>query len=477
MIALLPVIVILGSGVAFLIASVALVRRSERRLSTGPDEPGSSVAPGQTGAPEISAYLDRMTAELRLPAADVAEVRAELVDHLRDSIASLEAEGFETERAIREALGRLGPPAELGRQLRVAHQSTRRLLAGAGGGVFAAGGDFVLGYLGGIVLAMLGFLAVSALVALLAAVGVHLPGIFGDDDGATVNSLLYATTILVATAVATRYAVRTSAGLSRRAPRTVAVFWAVAGALVFGWLAIFEMRGPQSWPSVGLELCIPVVAVAAAFVRIERPMPHVGRWAVVVSVVSLVVLVLGVYAVNVSVSSTSGSAPLSSLVVCSAPDQSTSCQPDFHLETVAPMAPAAWLPEGFPMNGGSNSFGASGASIDDQFGSGQSALSVAAILSNWTDVRFEAWHALPMNEPGPGGIDTRYSSPFAVQPAVSSGSHLTAVFHFERLRDASPWWVVLTAVGPDGHRYLLDGGQGGSSDFNGSAWDWLTAPQ
>jgi hypothetical protein len=51
------------------------------------------------------------------------------------------------------------------------------------------------------------------------------------------------------------------------------------------------------------------------------------------------------------------------------------------------------------------------------------------------------------------------------------------VFHFERLRDASPWWVVLTAVGPDGHRYLLDGGQGGSSDFNGSAWDWLTAPQ
>ena len=81
--------------------------------------------------------------------------------------------------------------------------------------------------------------------------------------------LLYATTILVATAVATRYAVRTSAGLSRRAPRTVAVFWAVAGVLVFGWLAIFEMRGPQSWPSVGLELCIPVVAVAAAFVRIE----------------------------------------------------------------------------------------------------------------------------------------------------------------------------------------------------------------
>jgi hypothetical protein len=37
--------------------------------------------------------------------------------------------------------------------------------------------------------------------------------------------------------------------------------------------------------------------------------------------------------------------------------------------------------------------------------------------------------------------------------------------------------VVLTAVGPDGHRYRMDDGQGGLSFFNGSAWDWLTAAQ
>ncbi len=472
-------VVILGGGIAFLVASVALVRRSERRLGTGPDESGSPVAPDQTGAAEISAYLDRMTTELRLPAADVAEVRAELADHLRDSIALLEAEGFETERAIREALGRLGPPAELGRQLRVAHQSTRRLLAGAGGGVIAAGGGFVLGYLGGIALGLLGFLAVSAVVTLLAAAGVHLPNIIANDDGTTINSLLYATTLLVAAAVATRYAVRTSAGLSRRAPRTVAVFWAVAGALVFGWLAIFEMRGPQSRLGVALELCVPAVAVASAFVRVERPMPHVGRWAIIVSAISLVVLVLGTVVVSVSGPSTSGSAPLPSLVVCSEPDQSTSCgQPDLHVDAVAPMAPARWLPSGFPLSsGGYGSDDTSGTSFDDQVSSGQSSLPVARVLSYWTDVRFEAWHALPMDAPGPGGIDTRYSSPFAVQPAVSNGNDLTAVFHFERLRDASSWWVVLTAVGPDGHRYRLDDGQGGNSYFNGSAWDWLTAPQ
>jgi hypothetical protein len=465
---------VFGGGGALLIAAVALVRRSERRLGDGSDEYGTPVTPRQTGDDEIAAYLDRMTTELRLPAADVAEVRAELVGHVRDSIASLEAQGFEPERAIREALGRLGPPAELGRQLRAAHQSTRRLLAGAGGGVFAAGGGFVLGYLGGIVLALLGFPAVSAVVALLAVVGVRLPDITSQDGGNTINSLLYATALALAAATGTRYAVRTSAGLSRRAPRTVAIFWAAAGALVFGWLAIFGMRGPQSWPGVALELCIPLVAIASAFVRIERPMPHVGRWAVIVAALSVVLISLSLVAVS-GLSTSRGAAP--SLVVCSEPDQSTSCQPDLHFDTVAPMAPPAWLPEGIVTGGGWGSDPASGGTrVDGTVGSNP-AMPIAQFRKNWHEIRFEAWHALPMDEPGPGGIDTRYSAPLAIQPAVLSGNSLSAVFHFERLRDAGEWWLSLTAVGPDGHRYRIADGGGGNSSFNGSAWDWLTAPQ
>jgi hypothetical protein len=462
----LPAFAFFGGGSALLIAAVTLVRRSERRLGHGPDESGPPVTPGQADADEISAYLDRMTTELKLPAADVAEVRAEIVDHVYDSIASLEAEGFEPERAIREALGRLGPPAELGRQLRAAHQSTRRLLAGAGGGVFAAGGGFVLGYLGGIALAMLLFLPVSTVVALLALVGVRLPDITSNDGGNTVNSLIWATTLAVAAATATRYAVRTSAGLSRRAPRTVAVFWAVAGAILFGWVALFGMRGPQSWPGVALELCIPAVAVASAFVWIERPMPHVGRWAVIGAALSVVVMSLGLVASSGSSVSGSGSGQATTFEMS-----------DLHLDTVAPMAPAAWLPDGIITGGGRDSDSASGGTrVDDTVGSNP-AMSIAQFLKNWHEIRFEAWHALPLDEPGPGGIDTRYSAPLAIQPAVLSGNSLSAVFHFERLRDAGPWWVFLTAVGPDGHRYRLDDGVGGNSFFNGSAWDWLTAPQ
>ena len=75
------------------------------------------------------------------------------------------------------------------------------------------------------------------------------------------------------------------------------------------------------------------------------------------------------------------------------------------------------------------------------------------------------------------GVDTHYGSPFAVQPAVLQGDSLQAEFHFERMRDARSWWVVLTGVGPDGSRYRLGDGSGNETDFNGSAWDWLTAPQ
>jgi hypothetical protein len=459
----------IGGGGAFLIAAVWLVRRSERRLSTGPGDPYTPIAHEPDGSDPISVYLERVTGALALPAGDVTEVRAELADHLQDSIATLEAEGFEREAAIREALGRLGPPAELGRQLRAAHQSTRRLLAGAGGGVFAAGGGFVLGYLGGAALALLLALVLAAVAAVLTLVGVRLPDITSSSTGYATNSLILSFMLAVAAAFATRYAVRTSAGLSRRAPRTVAVFWAAAAVLGFGWYALFGLRGQQSWLGVAGELCIPLAAVAGAFIRIERPMPHVGRWAIVCSAISVGVLVLGLGLVSVSSGSGTGQAHEWQ-------------QSDLHADTVAPAAPAAWLPADDYVVTEQDGGQASATHIDAQLisqGSNASTPSpFAPVLTNWKDLRFEAWHGQPMwQDSGAIGVDTRYSSPFAVQPAVLQGDSLQADFHFERMRDARSWWVVLTGVGPDGSRYRLGDGSGNATDFNGSAWDWLTAPQ
>lgn len=467
---MIAAVLILGGLAVFLIVAVALVRRCERRLSVGPRERFAAAASAPAAEP-ISAYLDRMTAELVLPAADVAEVRAELADHLADSIATLEAEGLDREAAVREALGRLGPPTELGRQIRAAHQSTRRLLAGAGGGVFAGSAGFVLGYFGGFVLAFLGWIVFFAIGTVLALAGVHLPDLFAGDHGNTTNSLLIAVSIAVAAGAGTRYAVRTSAGISRRAPRSVAVFWVVPAALVFGWLALFGMRGPQSWLSVVAEACIPLMVAAAAFYRIDRSMPHVGRWAVIVTAITVATIALPLFAMSSATITVVSGGEIGPLSTGNPEDQ-------LHLDTVAPMAPAAWLPEGNPLGGGGYSWDqGTGTHFGVQVVPDQSSVAVGQALSKWSDLRFEAWHALAGDQPGQDGIDTRYSSPFTIQPAVLSGNSLTASFQFERLRDAQSWWVVLTGVGPDGHRYRLEWGGGGQSTFNGSAWDWLTAPQ
>jgi hypothetical protein len=146
-----------------------------------------------------------------------------------------------------------------------------------------------------------------------------------------------------------------------------------------------------------------------------------------------------------------------------------------HFDMVAPLAPAAWLPGGNQFYGGGSGPDWDGTQITAVVGP-EAVVPMSTAMANWHDARFEAWHGFLDNPSVSYGIDPHYSSPFAVQPAAVHDTYLDAVFHFERMRSAGSWWVMLTAVGPDGHRYRLSDGDGGSSHFNGSAWDWLTAP-
>jgi hypothetical protein len=338
--------------------------------------------------------------------------------------------------------------------------------------VIAAGGGFVLGYLGGFAVGFVIFIGLALLGTLLDKLGVPLPDLTAIGGYNIGNDLFLCFILAVGAAVAMRYAVRTSAGLSRRAPRTIAVFWAVAGTLVFGWWALFGSVGQQGWLQVAGEVLIPVAAIAGASYRIERPMPHVGRWALVVSVSTIAVLGLSVLLLTAATTvgwSTSG--------------LTVEAQPvDLHLDTVAPAAPAAWAPATDLSDDEDDSSGAvrielSFVDASQSFGP-PAALPIDPILANWRDLKFEAWHSYSHDVPAnPMGIDTNYSNPFLVEPAAVAGDSLQTTFHFERLRDAREWWIVLTGVGPDGHRYRLADGWGNSTPFRGSAWDWITAPQ
>jgi hypothetical protein len=464
MISWLPVVLIIGIPTVLAFGSVALVRRSERRLGwhVREDDTPPETPTGPAASSAVTAYLDRMASALVLPAADVAEVRAELADHIADSIASLEAEGLDVERAIRESLARLGSPVELGRQIRAAHQSTRRLLAGAGGGVFAASGGFIVGYLAGFAIAFVALIIGAACFGLLGLFGVKTPDL-STDHGDLINSLMIAGALLLAATHATRYAVRASAGISRRAPRSIAIFWAAAAAIGFGWSAIFAWKGPMSWPGAIVFLCVPVAAFASAFVRIDSPMPRIGRNTLLLGVGSVAVIML-----SVGLLGDAGVYTSSAYV--------TSGTPAFQWGNVPPPAPEAWVPQGSIMGGGMRSDDSGGelySAVTDQ----TAPVPMATALTYWHDLRFEAWHSL-MDDPTVGyGIDTHYSSPFAVLHAEVHPTWLQAVFHFERMRDARSYEVELTGIGPDGNRYTIANCGGAGEQFNGSVWDWITAPQ
>ena len=419
-----PIVVVAIVAVVLTITLLAvwLIHWSERAPGGGL----ALMAGRTTSSLEVAEFLDQVEFEVQLPAVDAAEVRAELADHLADSIRSLEEEeGFGPDEAIREALGRMGPARELGRHIRAAHQSRRRLLAAAGGGVVAA-----------------------------------------TDGGQTINSLLVAIGMAAGAVTAIRYAVRSFAAISRRRSVAFARSWGIVGVAVFGLLVVFVIRGTQSWPAVVLELVVPVLALAGAVVRVERPIVHLPRALAGAAVIPMAGALLFA-AVSIGMGS-----------VTVIDGRSVPGSPDRHLDMVAPMAPAKWLPSGLDLRTAYGKDGQPGDIFVIASTLPEPSAELRSVLSQWRDLRFEAWHGQSVAGIV-AGVDPSSSSPFDIQPVqwAVEGGGLQARFRFDSYRAGNRWWVLLTGVAPDGQRYRLDDGGGGTTTFHGSVWDWLTAPK
>ena len=405
-------------------------------------------------------YLARLDAELELPAPMRAEIRAELADHINDSIAAIQADGLDLGFATGEALVRLGQPDELARRLRKAHQTPRRLLAGAAGGVWSAGVGAVQGTI------------VAATVALIAAftigfglrpvvdfVATHAIPIEFDPNELAVGTAMGAALAWIPAFVAGRRAVKACASISARPARQVGRFWALAGILALGWLVVFVLTVQQSWMVVGFELAIPVAFAAGALFKVDAHFPAVaGSWLAVVGGLLLIgPIVLGSVVGGFSV--TSGSSGFST----SYTDDSIGWN------HVAPHSPDQSINLGYS---GSVVGGAPTINVQDP-----------ASLSSFHDLRIEAWraNAYPGAPSGPAGgdlglLDTSYSAPFATAPAVV-GAGGTIEDPISLIHSRTPkWWIFLTGVGSDGQRYWL-GSRPFLIDrtFSGTIWDWVTA--
>jgi hypothetical protein len=416
------------------------------------DQPGPLPTAAQ-------AYLSTLDGALRLPPEIRTEINAELSDHLADSIAAIEAEGLDRDRATREALARLGRPEELARQLRQAHQTTRRLLAGAAGGVFQAGIGAIWGYIFGIaIFFLIVIVASTALKPPLDFLAARLSQLQIDQQALATTSAMGAAVAWVAAFVAGRRSVQALMRSSRRTAAQVGRWWALGGFAALAWFVTFVVTAQQSWLVVPLVLMVPVAFAAGVLFRTEGELPFArSRVPAILAVAIAVILPVAIFA-GASMG-TSGSSQ----------DWGT----DYAKESIAfdRVAPA-WDGDAIVSSGG----GTLNVPVIDRT---WSVLDPAG-LAGFRDLRFEAWRAVQFSSapdwledyiPAPG-----YSAPFAIQPAVVSGDSLSVRFDMSHVR-TSRWAIFLTGIGPDGVRYRLGLPDSVPTAFSGTVWDWLTASE
>lgn len=430
------VLLLIGVGLPVLCWLLYLWVRSdievEGRLDpvTGQDEP-------------IADYLERLDQGLRLPAGLRRDVLAEIAGHLSQSVATLEADGATHADAVREALRRLGPPEPLARDLRSAQQTTRRLIAGVGGGVFGATAGLGVGLLFG-ALALLPAVLFSMLLTTAINALAHTEWTWSS-AAATSSNLLFVDIAMVVTG---RVVTRLSAGLARRELRPVAWVVTAIGVPIVAALTVGQIRQEWTWLGVPFAVALPVCFAAGALTA-DRAVRWPSRRLRLVGWLAL------------------GTAYVAIPVLLGAPSVDARIPPP-GIERVAPPAPAAFVPQ---------TAGAGTGLFTSCWSFEEPAIecTVHGVPSvPFTDLRLEAW-------PGeqdfiPDGPDPRATAPLAVAPMVAETEKLTGTVDAGFHRSGNAWWLVVTGVGPDGVRYRITDGYGETFDWSPTLLEWLAAP-
>jgi HAAS len=394
-------------------------------------------------------YLADLATQLPLPEPQKAEVLEELAAHLGDGVAELVAHGRDREAAEAEMLRRLGSADELARGLLRARQTRSQLLAAAGAGVVAAFRSGLFGALAGWLLVALGSILATIVLQYLRPI-LGLPEWSGWTPGW--NSVITGLGLAIGSALAGAAAVRVVAARSWRPAFEVRPAVGVAGAIVIAYLTLVLAHQSLNWASVLAYLAIPVGFVVGA--RFERLHPPRWRYLLVATTAVLVgALLFGV--VGGGFASRDG------------PSGGYSWSEETHgYAMIAPW----WAEPGSPKSDivSSGEYWAT-SGIDSVTVDGAS----TAALARFDDWRLEAWRAEPPQDgwallPGQTG-------PFATAPATLDGTTVSGTIAFNQEPGVDWAQVVLTAIGPDGQRYLLWASGPQQTEFYGSVWSWFAA--
>jgi hypothetical protein len=316
-----------------------------------------------------------------MPADAEREVLDELRAHLDDARGALETEGLDPDRAEREAMARLGSPDALGDDLRRTHQTRRRLLAAAGGGIWDGFKDAITGYIVGIIVVLIIFMILANVAQRLLGPA-SVTWVVGRGLETTYTGSLLA----IAAWWGARGFVRSMSRRSFRRAAAIRVPVAIAGAALFS-LPLLVSPLHYSWAGVLAMLAIPVSwAVAAGTTselgrrsrwNIGRPSPRLlGAGVIAVFCISLALSAIS------PITSTSNPSAAADEALARLPDQRHWVARGYTVvaPTVIDLHHSNWEATAFPDRNGNVALIMRYDTIDwDEF----------------ADLRAEAWSALP----------------------------------------------------------------------------------
>lgn len=407
-------------------------------------------------ASALDSYLDEVAARLRLPDDLRDEVIEELATHLADATEEGVAKGLSLEASERRAVDRLGPSDALADRLRRTHQTTRRLFAAVGGGVWAAARDGVRGYIAGLL-----FLLVAMSVwSVLASTGIRVQ-VWSDAASSTAIGGLLA---WPAAWWAASGMVRAVSAHSRRRIADVWPLVAVGGVAVLAFV-IVTVRADYDWPSAVIVGAIPLVFTLSAArlgrAGLVRPgaWDRLHGWVIVVAVLAVVVAAgTGLLARGSTTDASAGpsaapTTPEATWTVNGYDRVATAWvgEADVYLEPSSVLA--AGVPATIVVHGPST------------------------VLAGLRELTLEAWPA-SVHDDGISRwdpyVDPAATAPFATAPVLGAGLPTAIAVH--RDRDVRAYLLML--VGRDrasGERVLVGQPWFGETVFHGTLIDWLLA--
>ena len=401
-------------------------------------------------------FLGELDDSLPMPLERRGEVIEEINAHLDDAVAERLEHGDPPDAAEMHAQARLGSPRDLARDLARPERSAWRLLAGVGAGIRIGVGQWIYGFVLGWLTLLLGIYALAGAVQLADRLFETGWTVQFTDQGW--NTLIMSGAFAIGLYYAGRAVPRTVSIASRTPVGQLRPWVATIGTAATFALFFFVIEMPLNWASA-----IGMAAVPLAFgLGVFRPQLLPGQprsWVLVLVGALVLVPLLGLLIAGAQTGSGSSvTDDGSSVTDVEFPDRGLGMVGPWWADPMTADEPVLW-----------------NIRLGDPQGSGEPyewELNGDAALAGLRDLRVEAWHVLMATTPR---LDPGQREPFAAAPIARDGRTLTASLDTSSTPGTDAWELIVTGVGDDGTRYILDAGTILNSTFHGSAWDWLVA--